>query len=728
MTGPLSSPEQDWIRLDGTWGEFAAPGTQVPVLHLSTYASLADSGTGHTRLTRDLLPVREMFDVGELNFDELLQRDLDDYRVAKEIIPYLLRSSESVRFFPPILAVLVPVSNKKIQELYPKPQRTEKPHDQGEYQAVTDRYGGCFEVVRYRSAVGGAFASSAVLKFNPDQARLIVIDGQHRAMAMLAVRRHKTGDWGDKGRDFKHFYEDLATELKTGAEALDRVQMPVCLCVFPSLHSGADGTTSTTTVQCCRKLFLDVNKNAKRPSRARQLLLDDSDLLSAITRSVLTRVRSDAAKSPNPTIELDAFEYDAPQDQSGPQRHLAICTVEMLRQLVYWAAFGPQHFYAAVERRPQGRPAKPLGSRFLSEVGFDHHVSTQDSRSWGYRDFEQEFDPTDCRSAAQPKLSALFVDGWGRVIISILADLHPFRAHNQAVSALRAAHQAETGHGALAWRALFDGQGVFWTVENYANDRETFRREQVKAGAPKPPEGQLEKAYRAIRDEWIPREFVPTRASNYLQKKVDKLTEADRRVAGASYDVFITQAFQIGVLMAFAHLKYRLELSDTTKFLAAAAKWVEVLNDAMQKDAVLRAFDRDPQAKGFMSRYPGTLQPADWFWFRYFIFELLGASKKKFDGRDESRDAAGVCRRLFVNFLADYIFRQDQKFGDEITKEQALERAVEKWRDVLKATVGLDKKDFDEWWASAGPTAATVDADAAADERADASEADEDAT
>jgi len=94
-----SGPSFNWLEIQGTFGEFRAPGSESSVSYLLTHASLGSEGTGNTQLTKYLVPMRELFDVGELNFDELLQRDLDDHRVASEIIPYLLKQGPSARFF-----------------------------------------------------------------------------------------------------------------------------------------------------------------------------------------------------------------------------------------------------------------------------------------------------------------------------------------------------------------------------------------------------------------------------------------------------------------------------------------------------------------------------------------------------------------------------------------------------------------------------------------------------
>ena len=71
-----------------------------------------------------MAPWREIFKIEELSFDELIQRDLDDSRVAHDLIPYLLgETGQHARFFPPVLAVLVPKREGRsgIAPRYPAP-------------------------------------------------------------------------------------------------------------------------------------------------------------------------------------------------------------------------------------------------------------------------------------------------------------------------------------------------------------------------------------------------------------------------------------------------------------------------------------------------------------------------------------------------------------------------------------------------------------------------------
>jgi hypothetical protein len=70
----------------GTYGIFESAGGKVE--YLSTKASLErNSSSNEARLTENLLPVREALPINLLDFDALLQRDLDDHRVSISLIP-----------------------------------------------------------------------------------------------------------------------------------------------------------------------------------------------------------------------------------------------------------------------------------------------------------------------------------------------------------------------------------------------------------------------------------------------------------------------------------------------------------------------------------------------------------------------------------------------------------------------------------------------------------------
>ena len=89
-------------QIFGTYGEFAVSlgSNQITAKYLLTKIKPGNSGSWENHLASQMAPWREIFQIEELSFDELIQRDLDDSRVAHDLIPYLLgETGHHARFF-----------------------------------------------------------------------------------------------------------------------------------------------------------------------------------------------------------------------------------------------------------------------------------------------------------------------------------------------------------------------------------------------------------------------------------------------------------------------------------------------------------------------------------------------------------------------------------------------------------------------------------------------------
>lgn len=198
-------------RVEGTWGEFATIGGRVS--YVMTNARLGTGGTDwERRLTSRLSPVREVLDVPDMNFDQLLQRDLDDHRVATELIPYLLRDTHGPVFFPAVLAVLLPFEVGEAST-FPAGSGEEFVEDDGmSFQQMT--FGDAFRSRRLALSNGEISPFKfGTLAWNEEHARIVVIDGQHRAMALLGLDRTLNNSWNAdaRGARYRHFYEERVT-------------------------------------------------------------------------------------------------------------------------------------------------------------------------------------------------------------------------------------------------------------------------------------------------------------------------------------------------------------------------------------------------------------------------------------------------------------------------------------------------------------------------------------
>ncbi|MHB8712504.1 MAG: ParB N-terminal domain-containing protein [Trichloromonadaceae bacterium] len=702
----------NWLEIQGAFGDFCAPGSESPVSYLLTHASLGSDGSGFSQLTKQLVPVRELFDIGDLNFDELLQRDLDDHRVASEIIPYLLKSGPSARFFPPILAVIMPVEAQNALDYYPPKTQCSVPEKSSDgtetgYIEETTSYGRVFEIVRFRDR-SGEYSHETRIRLNPDQAKIVVLDGQHRAMAILAIRRSQTGEWGDKGADFKHFYEDISVGLKDKniLKSLASVELPVCLAFLPELYEKETPPPITLT-QSFRKLFLDVNKEARTPTRARQLLLDDSNIISVLTRALLSAVRDQGQLegTTSYSIDLDSFEYDSPRESPKPQRDLALCTIEMLYELVRWTNFAEDEYYLKPMKMPStGRPYIKF-NRFLDEIRADETIPNDLIDSWGFSDLENELVASDTPTICHQKLAELFMTVWGKPIVTFLSTLHPMHAHVKAVADLRASHLSETGFGKLAWRALFDGQGVYWTIKNYTE----HRRAEANSRGIDLPITDVEKAYEAITQTWIPKEFEVSRAKHYWNLGNNAPSTEQLAIAKYSFQIYRTMAFQIGFLMAIALLKKSLGLKDPLKFEKAVAGWIFAWNQAFTQlhkgEKSRRSLSMfDERGDGLMARHFRRLQKSDWIWFRYFSFEMLHAvaADVDFEGKEVVEKSLNEMRLKYIQTLGAKLRSDHKKQGVSVTDENANEKAAVIWSGALHHSLGLTKKDFNAWWKEFG--------------------------
>ena len=220
------------LRVPGSWGQFGGRGSAPLAYYLQAAASPGDSGTPACELASLLVPVREVFDLDRLSFDQILQRDLDDNRVAQELVPYLLDESNKARLFPPILAVVVPFTNNEMHAEYGEHRELRETTEDPDWTKVTLELGDVLKFVRDQDS-DGQFERAAEMHLNRQKARLMVVDGQHRAMALLAIQRNLLNGWeGRSAAPYRHFYSEIGRGCTP--EDLQRIELPVCLCTTAS--------------------------------------------------------------------------------------------------------------------------------------------------------------------------------------------------------------------------------------------------------------------------------------------------------------------------------------------------------------------------------------------------------------------------------------------------------------------------------------------------------------
>ncbi len=143
-----------------------------------------------------------------------------------------------------------------------------------------------------------------------------MIDGQHRAMALLAIDRTIRSSWqGGPGARYRYFfYEARIKELMKNA--ISERHRSSCYAPLVSRSFLARGSNRTRRRV---SFFVDVNKEARTPSESRLILLSDGELINILTRTTLTQLRNQAD---NEFLPLYCVEYDNPDTKKRRSRHV----------------------------------------------------------------------------------------------------------------------------------------------------------------------------------------------------------------------------------------------------------------------------------------------------------------------------------------------------------------------------------------------------------------------
>ena len=138
---------------------------------------------------------------------------------------------------------------------------------------------------------------SVRLRLNTHRTKLVIVDGQHRAMALLAIYRNLKDQWSDERRaPFREYYTAW-TKSYIEQFNLTEINLPVVICTVPELDANYAGDYDMK--KAARSIFLTLNKTARKVSESRNKLLDDNDLIAYFLRRTLTEVKRKDDRSPH---------------------------------------------------------------------------------------------------------------------------------------------------------------------------------------------------------------------------------------------------------------------------------------------------------------------------------------------------------------------------------------------------------------------------------------------
>jgi hypothetical protein len=666
-----------WQSFFGTFGQFrinTAKRGDVTASYIQTRIRAAKDGQWDSILTQYMRPWREVFAVEGMDFDELLQRDLDDARVANDLIPYLM-GTETSRYpvFPPILAVLAPSGKAGeragIERFYPEPKRS----------AMGEQFGDVFDTGPMK--MNGEDSPIHEVKYNPQRSTFVIVDGQHRAMALLALFRQLGGSKDWNADPHATYY----SHLKPKADQIAHIQLPVCVLHFPGIYEGSDEykRNESDLTAVCRQIFLDVNKQARRVSVARERLLDDSSFPPMLMRSVLSRLRN-APATPE-AAKIYSFDYGR-DDSSDQDRNVVTTATEYSSSHILFVAMGALCFgnldafdpcsttdiTTGNNRKNPDRPVRLLRERWSKNIRLSARLAE-----------ELHVDET-------RKVVTDLANLWNPLLPGMFHALRPYRIHNKVLHQLKIelSSPANTANTALneARGMIFDGGGNRAVFERHmgrmddiisdGEDNDYRPLEVVKSN--------LKYCQTVVQARQTQESrFKRQRAYAFWQMKEDPSkegTEDDRKVVQAAdeiYRAFSNQAVQLGYVMAVATLAH-LMLKDATptyeenqRVIAFAADLFakttntffspgdDVLRESLKQGLIsksrVRIFSPNPKENGLRTLFNANksteLNERSWPFFRYAFFEILYAQATASAHTEVVKNAPEDVRELYLEVL-----------------------------------------------------------------------------
>ena len=629
----------------GTYGEFSvgSGSSQIRAQYLLTKIRPGQQGHWENQLASQMKPWREIFKIEELSFDELIQRDLDDSRVAHDLIPYLLgETGQHARFFPPVLAVLVPKreSRSGIGPRYPAPTT----------QGQTVTYGDLFDFEK--AVMDGQVSPLGVIRYNTQRSAIVIVDGQHRAMAILALHRQINKSWG--ADPFAPYYSHIQVDPGTVAH----IELPVCIIFFPDLHEDRLDfkDKGVDLVSVCREIFIVVNRQAKQVSKSRELLLDDEDFAAFMMRRTLTRFKDRTDDSPG-SARIYSFAFGDAEADNGSQvmaGQLELCSAVALHKMHAAAGFGlPAAFNLTktadiTDGRNVRNPIRPAEILTGANGPALESISRRSAKT--HKPDDVEF------------VAASIGELTDHIMLPLFDRLRPYASHNQATRQLLEALNDPTALAdpvqAKCRSLLFDGTGNRRVFEEHIGRLKENIAEIKTQGQTVPAHLTQQMTYcDSVSRALLDREEAVKLNRSYILFNIDvpnfgareKATvEADvkeLRARGRTiFDTLSTQAFQLGYLMAvLSHVEILLPAAATYDDRLATTDFVSRLYLAglnsffsvpAARHRTLSGYVSEPRARAFEASQSGfrgllgatnvrELNEKQWEFFRYMVLEIV---------------------------------------------------------------------------------------------------------
>lgn len=292
-------------QMDGVYGVFGS-GSGLQAFYLQS--AITPSELGRLDLISDISGSEKW------SVRDLFQRDVDNKRIEKSLLPYL-ETVDKIKFFNPLTLTILPMGDDGYTVLNSMPKITESIIEEDESQWQTLERKGFYRIQWVEDN-----EQYARLKWNDRRSRLVAIDGQHRLSALKRFLMDQSV--GNARDDFMSW------------------RIPVTVVSFRAV-----GSEPPSVLEVVRSIFVAINTQAHEVNKARAILLSDESINSVCTQELIQHSHENDVKDVSERFSdtLPLLFYDWRGEESDKDRIAApasVTTVEEVREWFRWYILG----------------------------------------------------------------------------------------------------------------------------------------------------------------------------------------------------------------------------------------------------------------------------------------------------------------------------------------------------------------------------------------------------
>ena len=261
MAPPKTDNTKQYIFRNGSYGEYGlGQGTKVFYMQVAFMPQDLDK----------ICLIGDIKGSEKWSVPDLFQREVDERRVNHEILPYL-ENENLIKYFSPLTLTLLPIRDDKSGSSVVKeiPLLTEKEEkEDGETWVVFEAE----SLYKFRYVKDKPYY--AEVSWNGSKVKPVAVDGQHRLSALKKRYNDSRGD----GQ-----WDDFASW-----------SIPAVIFGLKSV----DNNSSPSILEVVRNIFIYINKEAKAPTKNRNILLSDNSVNCILSQEILEISHQNDVKEP----------------------------------------------------------------------------------------------------------------------------------------------------------------------------------------------------------------------------------------------------------------------------------------------------------------------------------------------------------------------------------------------------------------------------------------------